>query len=62
MYKYSASKNAFYPESLIPEYIKAGTMPDDLIDVSADIFMEYTGIPPSGEVGGGRKWDADMVK
>lgn len=52
MYKYSASKNAFYPDSLIPEYTNSGTLPDDLLDVSDDIFMEYTGIPPSGKLRG----------
>lgn len=52
MYKYSASKNFFYPDSLITDYIKSGTIPDDLVDVSDDIFKEYTGIPPDGMVRG----------
>ena len=52
MYKYSALNNAFYPDALIPDYIKSGTLPGDLLDVLDDIFAEYTGTPPEGKVRG----------
>lgn len=40
-YKYSPGNNAFYPTSLEAEYTEAGTWPDDLIDVSDDVYREF---------------------
>ncbi|WP_434526013.1 tail fiber assembly protein [Photorhabdus asymbiotica] len=41
MYYYSAKKNAFYPIELKQNYIAAGSLPDDIIEVSNDIYQEY---------------------
>ncbi|QMA42725.1 tail assembly chaperone [Citrobacter freundii] len=49
MYKYSPSTNSFYPDSLLEDYKKSGTLPLDLNSVSQDIFSEYTGEPPQGK-------------
>lgn len=40
-YKYSPSSNAFYPTSLEAEYTAAGTWPDDLTNVSDDVYREF---------------------
>lgn len=50
MYKYSPSKNVFYPESKLANYEAAGNLPDDLIDVSDDVFREFTATPAAGKV------------
>lgn len=50
MYKYSSSKNVFYPESKLANYEAAGNLPDDLIDVSDDVFREFTATPAVGRV------------
>ncbi|RAW87270.1 tail fiber assembly protein [Photorhabdus laumondii] len=41
MYYYSAKTNAFYPVELKRNYIAAGSLPDDIIAVSNDIYQEY---------------------
>ncbi|HFD7740976.1 TPA: tail fiber assembly protein [Serratia marcescens] len=48
--KYSPSENAFYPEELLENYMFSGSLPDDLIDVSYDVFSEFTSVPPPGKV------------
>lgn len=46
--KYSPSNNTFYPSFLIAEYITAGTLPSDAVDVSNEIYSDFTGEPPAG--------------
>lgn len=41
-YKYSAKNNAFFPASGMEMYTDAGWILDDLIDVSDDVFSEFT--------------------
>ncbi|MCC8460329.1 tail fiber assembly protein [Photorhabdus aegyptia] len=41
MYFYSAKTNAFYPVELEQNYIASGSLPDDIIEVSIDIYQEY---------------------
>ncbi|MDU1191785.1 MAG: hypothetical protein E6995_18000 [Enterobacteriaceae bacterium] len=48
--KYSASTNAFYVADLMPEYIRSGSLPDDAIDVHAEMFVEFTSEPPVGKI------------
>jgi hypothetical protein len=46
---YSASINAFYVNELRESYVKAGTWPDDAIDVSDEEWQAYgQGQPPEG--------------
>lgn len=45
MYKYSPSKNSFYPDNLLSVYQDAGGLPDDLIPVSEDVFRKFTATP-----------------
>ncbi|EBC0455000.1 DUF4376 domain-containing protein [Salmonella enterica] len=50
MYHYSPSNNAFYPEDLKQVYIDAGTFPDDTVEVSDDVWLEFAGNqPPEGK-------------
>ncbi|CAH6661969.1 tail fiber assembly protein [Pseudocitrobacter vendiensis] len=51
-YWFSPENNAFYPVALKNDYLIAGTLPDDLIEVSDNVFMEYSGTPPEGKVRG----------
>ncbi|MGO3910406.1 tail fiber assembly protein [Huaxiibacter chinensis] len=41
-YMYSAETNAFYPLSMQADYEKAGSWPEDGIEVSEDVFSEFT--------------------
>lgn len=49
-YTYSASLNAFYPLSLKPDYEKAGSWPDDAVEVSDESANEYMAEPPEGKI------------
>ncbi|WP_142971354.1 tail fiber assembly protein [Enterobacter hormaechei] len=51
-YYFSRSTLAFYPEDLMPLYEAAGTLPDDIVAVSADVFDIYSGISPQGKMRG----------
>ena len=48
-YIFSAEKNAFYPVSLQELYEIAGSWPDDGVEVSQEIFLEFSGIAPEGK-------------
>ncbi|MGV7959651.1 tail fiber assembly protein [Photorhabdus tasmaniensis] len=41
MYYYSAKTNAFYPIELKENYIAAGSLPDDIMEVNSDVYYEY---------------------
>ena len=41
-YVWSASNNAFFEKNLFDRFISAGWSLDDAIDVSDDVFNEYT--------------------
>lgn len=49
-YAYSASKNAFYSYEWKEEYDAAGTWPADAVDVSDDVWKEFSSEPPAGKV------------
>jgi hypothetical protein len=57
---YSPNSNMFFDGDMIDAYKSAGSWPTDAKKVSGDIFMEYTGTPPSGKVrvsnGKGPEW------
>ncbi|WP_410528923.1 tail fiber assembly protein [Serratia sp. AXJ-M] len=54
-YKFSAKTKSFYPEVLLEYYEEAGTLPDDLLDVSDEIYSIFSGPPPEGKVRGSKK-------
>lgn len=43
-YMYSATTNAFYPLSMQADYENAGSWPEDGIEVSEDVFSEFTSV------------------
>ncbi|KHT36630.1 tail fiber assembly protein [Pectobacterium carotovorum] len=48
-YIYSASKNSFYPVDLKERYQRAGTWPDDGLDVDEHVFSEFAAnVAPAG--------------
>ncbi|WP_340611381.1 tail fiber assembly protein [Xenorhabdus bharatensis] len=50
MYVYSAKINAFHPVVMKQSYLDAGSWPDDGIEVSEAVFIEYAGqTPPKGK-------------
>ncbi|EMQ4813975.1 tail assembly chaperone [Citrobacter freundii] len=49
MYLFSRSTLAFYPDVLRNNYEAAGTLPEDVIEVSGDIRDTYNGKPPTGK-------------
>lgn len=50
MFQYSPSTNSFYPDDLLSVYEEAGTLPNDLIPVSEDVFREFTATPEPGKM------------
>lgn len=46
---YSAKTNSFYPSVLRESYDKAGTWPDDAVEVTDKAFEKFTGTPPDGK-------------
>lgn len=48
--KYSPSLNTFFLAEFMPRYEGAGTLPDDAISVTDDIYAEFSGDPPEGYV------------
>ena len=54
---YSEKTNAFYPTEMLSDYENAGTLPDDLVQVTDDEWQTYgLGQPPAGKQRGA---DAD---
>lgn len=47
---YVFAKNAFYPVEMKDLYLNAGSWPDDGVEVSEDVFNEFSGTPPDGKV------------
>lgn len=48
-YIFSAKHNAFYPVDMMDDYVAAGSWPDDGVDVTKEVFLEFAGIPPTGK-------------
>lgn len=48
-YIFSAKNNAFYPVDMMDDYVSAGSWPDDGVDVTKEIFLEFAGVPPAGK-------------
>lgn len=46
--KYSPSMNTFFMAEFMRRYEQAGTLPDDAVDVSEEVFNEFAGEPPEG--------------
>ncbi|MEB7917473.1 tail fiber assembly protein [Enterobacter mori] len=49
-YYYSAKENAFYPSLLIPDYVEAGTLPDDVKEISTDWYTYLLNCQAMGRV------------
>ncbi|NUL36315.1 tail fiber assembly protein [Kosakonia sacchari] len=49
MYLFSKSTLGFYPEASKEDYVKAGSLPDDVIEVSDEVRDEYNFSPPAGK-------------
>ncbi|MEW5562901.1 tail fiber assembly protein [Enterobacter asburiae] len=49
-YTYSASLNAFFPVVLKVDYEKAGSWPDDGVEVPDEMAEEFMSEPPAGKV------------
>lgn len=52
---FSPSTLSFYPNELIASYKTAGSLPDDIIAVSDETFVTYSGTPPQGKMRGATK-------
>lgn len=48
-YVYSANNNMFYPQEYRKQYESNNDWPVDAVDVTDDIFFEFTGKPPEGK-------------
>lgn len=54
-YKFSATTTGFYPVSLLESYEEAGSLPDDLVDVTDDDYATFVGQAPAGKMRGSNK-------
>jgi len=50
MIVYSKTTNAFYLEENKANYQSEGAWPDDVTDVSFEVFSEFSGIPPERKI------------
>lgn len=48
--KYSPSLNTFFLADFMARYEDAGTLPDDAVEVTEDVFNQYFGEPPEGKM------------
>ncbi len=53
-YKFSATTTSFYPVALLDMYEQAGTLPADLVDVTDEMYTEFTGLAPEGKIRGSK--------
>ncbi|SQB45633.1 tail fiber assembly protein [Citrobacter koseri] len=53
-YVYSPSKNAFFLVSKMAEHKLEGNWPEDGVEISDDLFIQYTSTPPDGKERGVR--------
>lgn len=51
-YVFSPSTKSFYLTDLESEYRKSNTWPDDGIEVSDEVFEQFSGTPPEGKMRG----------
>lgn len=49
---YSATENAFYDKSMIDAYMRAGSWPDDAVNIEDDVYFEFCNKPPEGKIRG----------
>lgn len=49
-YWFSPVNNAFYPVALKDSYEKAGSLPNDLVEVDDTVFEEFSATPPEGKI------------
>lgn len=49
-YFYSAKHNSFFPLELKDDYINGIGWPEDAIEVTNSIYIEYSGEPPEGKI------------
>lgn len=49
MYKYSPSRDTFIREDLLSAYVSGGSLPDDLVEVTEDVFREFSLTPEPGK-------------
>ncbi|MCU7366843.1 tail fiber assembly protein [Pantoea stewartii] len=47
-YIFSAKNNAFYPVALRSDYERAGSWPEDGIEVEDKVFKQFSGLSPEG--------------
>ena len=48
-YFYSAKHNSFFPLELKEDYINGIGWPDDAVEVTEQVYNEFTGEPPEGQ-------------
>lgn len=51
-YYFSPAKLSFYPLDLLYSYKDFGTLPSDLIEVTDEVFKEFSGNPPESKARG----------
>lgn len=54
-YYFSATTLGFYPLSMKPDYVAAGSWPDDAKEIPFETFLTYSQTPPEGKMRGADK-------
>ncbi|ELS8065595.1 tail fiber assembly protein [Escherichia coli] len=46
---FSPASKSFYLQELLPEYEDAGTLPDDVIEITRETYEQFLGLHPEGK-------------
>lgn len=46
---FSPGSKSFYLQELFPEYENAGTLPDDVIEITRETYEQFLGLHPEGK-------------
>ncbi len=46
---FSPGSKSFYLQELFPEYEDAGTLPDDVIEITRETYEQFLGLHPEGK-------------
>lgn len=46
---FSPASKSFYLQELFPEYEDAGTLPDDVIEITRETYEQFLGLHPEGK-------------
>ena len=58
---FSPGSKSFYLQELFPEYEDAGTLPDDVIEITRETYEQFLGLHPEGKEIGADGNDSNLL-